>query len=162
MLQQTLDLVEFVPYELVPHVPNFYFRYKRLYVSGSENIGFPFYIFFCSLSRGQTLKETTHTKGIASFRSRDGSIKVTYQRIYNTGWMDKDKPIHDIPDIVIEFNNTKTVILDAKNSILDPGKPYPYLRQMDSYIRSSGIEKTDFGIIIFAPLTEVVEHSVPS
>jgi hypothetical protein len=42
------------------------------------------------------------------------------------------------------------------NSILDPGKPYSYLRQMDSYIRSSGIEKTNFGIIIFSTATQ--EH----
>ena len=64
--------------------------------------------------------------------------------------MDKDEPIYDKPDIVIEFNNAKTVILDAKNSVLDPGRPYRYLRQMDSYIRSSGIDKTNFGIIIFS------------
>jgi hypothetical protein len=102
------------------------------------------------------LKETTHTEGVASFRSIDGSIKVIYQRNYKTGWMDKDEPIYDKPDIVIEFNNAKTVILDAKNSILDPGKPYSYLRQMDSYIRSSGIEKTNFGIIIFSTATQ--EH----
>jgi hypothetical protein len=100
------------------------------------------------------LKETTSNKGIASFRSRDGSIKVTYQRIYETGWMDKDEHIHDKPDIVIEFKNSKSVILDAKNSILDPGKSYPYLRQMDSYIRSSGVEKTNFGIFIFSSAAE--------
>ena len=100
------------------------------------------------------LKETTHTEGgIASFRSRDGSIKVTYQRSYETGWMDNDKPIQDKPDIVIEFNNSKTVILDAKNSILDRGEHYPYFRQMDSYIRSSGI-KTNFGIFVFSTAAE--------
>jgi hypothetical protein len=37
--------------------------------------------------------------------------------------MDKDEPIYDKPDIVIEFNNTKTVILDAKNSILEQANP---------------------------------------
>jgi hypothetical protein len=102
------------------------------------------------------LKETTHTEGVASFRSRDGSIKVTYQRKYKTGWMDKDEPIYDKPDIVIEINNAKTVILDVKNSILRPSMPYPYRRQMDGYIRSSGIEKTNFGIIIFS--TAAQEH----
>ena len=34
------------------------------------------------------------------------------------------------------------------------GKSYPYLRQMDSYIRSSGIEKTNFGIFLFSTAAE--------
>jgi hypothetical protein len=48
--------------------------------------------------------------------------------------MDKDEPIQDKPDLVIDFNNRKTLILDAKNFILPLGKIYPYRRQMDSYI----------------------------
>lgn len=100
------------------------------------------------------LREISHTQGVATFGSKDAPIKVTYQRIYDTGWMDKDEPIHDKPDIVIEFNNIKTLILDAKNSILPRDKKYPYLRQMDSYIRSAGTEKTNFGIFIFSSASE--------
>lgn len=97
------------------------------------------------------LKESTHTEGVASFKTRDDSIKVTYQKIYETGWLDQDKPVsQDKPDIVIEFKGAKTIILDAKNSILLQNEPYPYRRQMDSYIRSAGVEKTNFGIFLFS------------
>ena len=137
-------------YDLIENTLRYYFFNLKKYTELYECWVFYKILDLFTDTMSLRLKETTHTEGIASFRSSDGSIKVTYQRIYDTGWMDKDEPIHDKPDIVIEFNNKKTVILDAKNSILHPGKHYPYLRQMDSYIRSSGIERTNFGIFIFS------------
>jgi hypothetical protein len=95
-------------------------------------------------------KEVSSSGGIATFRSVDGSVKITYQKSYDTGWMDKDKSIQDIPDVVVEFNNSITIIFDAKNSTIPRDNVYPYRRQMDSYLRSAGIEKTNFGIFIFS------------
>lgn len=53
------------------------------------------------------------------------------------------------PDIVITFENNKVIIVDAKNSNLNTSG-YPYRDQMDSYIQSAGIEKTDYGIFLFS------------
>ena len=99
------------------------------------------------------LKEISHRKGVATFRTKDNTLKITYQPIYKTGWMDGDVHVQDRPDVVIEFNNSN-VIIDAKNSMLPPGKIYPYRRQIDSYMASAGNEKTDFGILIFSSAAE--------
>jgi hypothetical protein len=96
------------------------------------------------------LKQTTRTKGTATFASDDDFIMVTYQRIYESEWKDKDGPIHDKPDIVIDFNDRKTIILDAKNSILSPGMKYPFRRQMADYITSAGKGRASIGIFIFS------------
>jgi len=95
------------------------------------------------------LKETDRSKGEVTFGSTNNSITVTYQRIYETDWKDKEKkPVQEKPDIVIEFKGS-TLILDAKNSDLSEGG-YPYREQMDSYMRSAGIENTKYGIFIFS------------
>lgn len=96
------------------------------------------------------LSETTYSKGVATFRSTENSIEVTYQGIYRTGWINSENPVYDRPDIVIEFNKNIILILDAKNSIIPPGNRYPYRRQMDSYINSLGMNKTKFAILIFS------------
>ena len=90
------------------------------------------------------------SKGVATFRSSDNSMEVTYQGIYKTGWFDHEEPVNDIPDIVIEFNKINIIILDAKNSIMPPGNRYHYRRQMESYINSLGVNKTNFGVLIFS------------
>ena len=76
------------------------------------------------------LIETSYSKGVATFRSDDNSIEVTYQGIYKTGWTNHEKPVYDRPDIVIEFNKITILILDAKNSIIPLGNRYHYRRQM--------------------------------
>lgn len=96
------------------------------------------------------LSETSHSKGSATFKSYNNSIRVTYQRIYETGWTDNLEPVYDRPDMVIEFHNNITLIMDAKNSIIPPGNRYPYRRQMDSYISSAGLNKTKFAILLFS------------
>jgi hypothetical protein len=141
-------------YDLVENTLRYYFFNLKNYNQLYECWVFYQILFLLTDIFDLKVRETTHTKGVATFESKDASIKVTYQRIYDTGWMDKDEPIHDKPDIVIEFNNTKTLILDAKNSILPPDKKYPYLRQMDSYIRSAGTERANFGIFIFSSALE--------
>ena len=60
------------------------------------------------------LVETSHTKGIATFCSSNGSVCITYQRSYESDWSDSKGPLYDKPDIVIEFNNLITFILDAR------------------------------------------------
>jgi hypothetical protein len=45
------------------------------------------------------LSETRCSKGVATFRSRDNSIEVTYQGIYETGWTNNEEPVYDKPDI---------------------------------------------------------------
>ena len=96
------------------------------------------------------LRQTIRTEGTATFASDDNSIMVTYQRVYKSEWKDEDGPIQDKPDIVIDFKDRKTIILDAKNSILPPGMKYPYRRQMADYITSAGEEKASIGIFIFS------------
>lgn len=95
------------------------------------------------------LKEIGRPAGEITFQSVDRSLRVTYQPVYDTGWMYEYKPIHDRPDIVIEFKNSKVLIIDAKNSDLSESGT-PYREQMDSYIRSAGFEKTHYGIFIFS------------
>ncbi len=76
---------------------------------------------------------------------------IIYQKNYETGWTYKDdQPILDRPDIVITFRNNKVVIIDAKNSNLNNSTGFPYRDQMDSYIQSAGIEKTDYAIFLFS------------
>jgi hypothetical protein len=52
--------------------------------------------------------------------------------------------------IKINFRNKKVIIIDAKNSNLDNSSGYPYRDQMDSYIQSAGIDKTDYAIFLFS------------
>ncbi len=96
------------------------------------------------------LSETNFSKGVATFRSSDNSIEVTYQGSYETGWTNNEKPVYDRPDIVIRFNKFTILILDAKNSIIPVGNRYHYRRQMDSYINSLGVDKTKYAILIFS------------
>lgn len=95
-------------------------------------------------------KEYTKYKEI-TFGASGGKIKnIIYQKNYETGWKSEDeKPLLDRPDIVITFENNKVIIVDAKNSNLNTSG-YPYRDQMDSYIQSAGIEKTDYGIFLFS------------
>lgn len=100
------------------------------------------------------LSEKSYSKGVATFRSSDNSIEVTYQGIYKTGWFNQEESVNDIPDIVIEVNKT-IIILDAKNGIIPIGNRYHYRRQMESYMNSLGATKTKFGILIFSNGREI-------
>ena len=96
-------------------------------------------------------KEVTKFKEI-TFEASSGKVKnIIYQKNYETGWKSKEeKSILDRPDIVITFEDDKVVIIDAKNSNLDTCTGFPYRDQMDSYIQSAGIDKTDFAIFLFS------------
>jgi hypothetical protein len=97
-------------------------------------------------------KEITKYKEITFEASSSSKIKnIVYQKKYETGWTDKnEQAIPDRPDIVINFRNKKVIIIDAKNSNLDNSSGYPYRDQMDSYIQSAGIDKTDYAIFLFS------------
>lgn len=56
-------------------------------------------------------------KSETTFISDDGFVKVIYQRRYTVKWFKKDEVMYEIPDIVIEFKNGLTIVVDAK-------KPY--------------------------------------
>ena len=130
-------------YELVKNTLRYYF-----YNLKNLNLLYESWVFYKILDLftgifDLRLAETSHSNGVATFRSHDGSISITYQRTYESGWIDSQGPIiYDKPDIVIEFNNLITLILDAKNSIITPTNPYPYRRQMDDYIASAGLDRT--------------------
>ena len=138
-------------YELVKNTLRYYF-----YNLKNLNLLYESWVFYKILDLftgifDLRLAETSHSNGVATFRSHDGSISITYQRTYESGWIDSQGPIiYDKPDIVIEFNNLITLILDAKNSIITPTNPYPYRRQMDDYIASAGLDRTSYAILIFS------------
>lgn len=95
-------------------------------------------------------RESNSSHGGVTFRSFDGSISVTYQGTYETGWMRQETPIQDRPDLVVEINKRPALILDAKNSDLALRNSTTYREQMDSYLRSVGKGQTDYGIFIFS------------
>jgi hypothetical protein len=92
-------------------------------------------------------REVPRAEGTA-FQSLDGSIRVTYQKRYDTGWQyEEDEWVEDRPDIAIEFHDAPTIIIDAKNSNFDKSRAWPYREQMDSYLYSA---KANVGILVFS------------
>jgi hypothetical protein len=87
------------------------------------------------------------------FMSEDGSIKMIYQKRYKTRWLKNGNPIEEIPDIVIEFKNGLTIVVDAKNTEYSSEAHNPYWRQITSYIDHAGAQ---FGVLIFSRADEAL------
>ena len=96
------------------------------------------------------LQQTKPLDGGISFRSLDKTVTITYQRKYETEWWKKkqERFMQDRPDIVIEFKSGKVLVLDAKNSDLASGTSYR--EQIESYMRTAGNEKADYGMLVFS------------
>ncbi|MGD1838205.1 MAG: hypothetical protein ACPKPY_09130 [Nitrososphaeraceae archaeon] len=98
--------------------------------------------------------KSNNIKSEVKFVASNGKIKdVIYQKSLDTGWTYTEnqeiKSIKDKPDVVINLKNGKVIVIDAKHSNLNTSE-FSYRRQMDSYMYSVGIEKTDCGIFLFS------------
>ena len=83
----------------------------------------------------------------ATFRTEDGSVKMTFQRVYQTNQFDEQgKYLIDIPDILMELGNGIKIVIDAKNGYYKRGH-LPYRRQIRDYMDDSGAK---YGILIFS------------
>jgi hypothetical protein len=82
-----------------------------------------------------------------TFVSDDGSIKVIYQKRYKAKWLKKGQEMYEYPDIIIEFKNGLTIVVDAKDAEYISSKHNPYRRQIDDYM---GYAKARVGVLIFS------------
>lgn len=81
-------------------------------------------------------KESNSSTGLVKFKANDGSFHILYQPRFQTEWIDQDRFIEDKPDILIEFKNGNSMIIDAKNSYYSTTRPRPYFNQMRSYMKT--------------------------
>ena len=98
--------------------------------------------------KGEQDKEKWHCQKLkiqVDFRADDGSFHIIYQARYDSGWRDQDRPIEDVPDIAIEFNNGMTLVIDAKNSRHSIENSRPNLDQMRLYMKTLN---ANYGIFI--------------
>lgn len=69
-------------------------------------------------------------KSGTTFVSDDDSIKVTYQKRYKAKWLKEGQEMYEYPNIIIEFKNGLTLVVDAKDAEYISGR-YNYRRQID-------------------------------
>ena len=81
---------------------------------------------------------------IATFKASDGSFFINYQPRYHTEWADEQSTIEDNPDITLEFENGRSMIIDAKNSKYGLSNLHPNLDQMRNYMDTLGADQGIF------------------
>jgi hypothetical protein len=98
---------------------------------------------------GLKFKESRSHRGLATYKSHGDEFKIIYQARYATSLTDIDdesQSVVDVPDIVIEFRNGTTVIIDAKNSSYNShSDSRPNIDQMRSYMTTV---KPKYGIFV--------------
>jgi hypothetical protein len=138
--------------EIIKHVLKYHFM-----TPGNKNDLFECWVFCKVLLEASTMfslkfDDVPSPNSAATFRSEDGSLRISYQVKYGTGWKDGEELIEDRPDIVLTLRGGNIIVIDAKNSDYEKSTtPYPYREPMDSYLESACATA---GVIVYSrPMT---------
>lgn len=102
-------------------------------------------LYSISLKYDIKFKESNSSIEPIRFKATNGSFHILYQPRFQTEWIDQGRSIEDKPDILIEFRNGNSIIIDAKNSYYKTITPRPYFSQMRSYMKTLNAQ---YGIFI--------------